>query len=100
MWSATLPGDAALSTGLESYRREIERRRYLFGRALLWSFGPVVLAIGTLIVATSDGSGIRKDRQHIRKMIPFLTLMVIWLASCLRHQDAGSSGNSSGRSMN
>jgi len=26
MWAATLPQDAALSTGLESYRREVERR--------------------------------------------------------------------------
>ena len=29
MWPATLPGDAALSTGLEFYRREIKRQRYL-----------------------------------------------------------------------
>src|ERR1700680_485846 len=26
MWSPMLPGDAALNTGLESYRREVERR--------------------------------------------------------------------------
>src|SRR5438309_307802 len=49
MWSATLPGDAALTTGLEFYRREIERRRYLFRRVLQWSFGPMVLAIGALL---------------------------------------------------
>ena len=36
MWSAAMPGDAALSTGLEFYRREIERRRNLFRRVLLW----------------------------------------------------------------
>src|SRR5712672_1464271 len=35
MWAATLPGDAALSTGLAFYRREIERRRHLFSRVLL-----------------------------------------------------------------
>src|SRR6266404_4562987 len=49
MWSTTLPQDAALSTGLESYRREVERRRSLFGRVMLWSFAPVVLAIATVI---------------------------------------------------
>src|SRR5438874_4582800 len=34
IWRATLPGDSALSTGLEFYRREIERRRYLFHHVL------------------------------------------------------------------
>ena len=41
-------GDAAFSTGLEFYRREIERRRYLYGRVLPWSFGPVVLSVRRL----------------------------------------------------
>src|SRR5258707_1264260 len=36
MWSATLPGDAALSTGLQNYREEIERRRHLFRHVLQW----------------------------------------------------------------
>jgi len=30
----------------QSYRREVERQRYLSSRFLLWSFGPAVLAIG------------------------------------------------------
>ena len=49
LWSAVLPGDAGLSTGLEFCRGEIERRRHLLRRVLLWSFGPVLLAIGTFI---------------------------------------------------
>jgi hypothetical protein len=81
MWSATLPEVAALSTGLESYRREVERRRYLFGRVLLWSFGPVVLAVATLI-ALIMSFGIRQGmllKGTLLNMIPFLTLVVLWL---------------------
>ena len=51
MWSAAMPGDAGFSTGLEFCRREIERRRDFFRRVLLWSLGPVLLAIGTFILA-------------------------------------------------
>ena len=82
MWAATLPQDAALSTGLESYRREVERRRYLFGRVLLWSFAPVILAIATLIALilsfgiTNRGLSLQGT---LLKMIPFLTLVVIWI---------------------
>jgi hypothetical protein len=78
-----LPGDAALSTGLESYRWEIERRRSLSGRFMLWGFGPVVFAIATLIVlilSLGIGSGILLKGAFL-KMSPFLTLMVIWIVS-------------------
>ena len=51
MWAVAMPGDAALTTGLEFCRREIERQRDLLRRVLLWSFGPIMLAIGTLILA-------------------------------------------------
>jgi FtsH-binding integral membrane protein len=78
MWSAAQPGDAPLSTGLESYRREVERRRYLSGRFLLWSLGPVVLALAALI-APLLSLGIRKGM--LLNMIPFLALLVIWLVS-------------------
>jgi hypothetical protein len=78
MWSATFAGDAASSTGLESYRREVERRRYLSARFLLWSLGPVVLAIATFIVPILS-LGIR--RGMVLNMTPFLTLLVVWIAS-------------------
>ena len=84
MWSATLPEDAALSTGLESYRREVERRRYIFGRVLLWSFGPLFLAIATLI-ALILSFGIKNRGMPLKgtllNMIPFLALVVIWIVS-------------------
>jgi hypothetical protein len=79
MWSAAMPGDAALSTGLEFYRREIERRRYLFRRVLLWSFGPMLLAIGTFILAIVK-IGVR-DRGIFPNAMPFMTLVVIWIAA-------------------
>src|SRR5260370_25802839 len=44
VWSATLPRDAALSTGLESYRRGGERRRYNFCYLFLLVPSPVGLS--------------------------------------------------------
>ena len=79
MWSAAMPGDAGLSTGLEFYRREVERRRYLLRRVLLWSFGPVLLAIGTFILAIAT-TGVR-DRGIFPNAVPFMALVVIWIAA-------------------
>jgi hypothetical protein len=89
MWSAMLPGDAALSTGIESYRREVERRRSLFGRFLLWQFGPLMFAIATLILLILTlgigNRGMPLDgailKETLLKMTPFLTLMAIWIVS-------------------
>lgn len=78
MWSAAMPGDAALSTGLEFYRREVERRRYLFRRLLMWSFGPVLLALATLIFSAVE-LGIL-NRSTFPKAMPFLTLVAVWIA--------------------
>ncbi len=84
MWSPALPQDAALSTSLESYRREVERRRSLSGRFLLWSLGPVLLAIATLIgLILSLGMTQRGMllQGTLLKMTPFLAVVVIWLVS-------------------
>jgi hypothetical protein len=84
MWPAPLPGDAALSTGLESYRREVERRRFLFGRFMLWQFGPMVFAIAILVTLITS-LGIRNRglllKGALLNMSPFLTLLVIWIAA-------------------
>jgi hypothetical protein len=92
MRPATLPEDAALSTSLESYRREVERQRYLSGRFLLWSLGPVVLPIATLIVLLLSfliNRGMLPE-QALLKMIPFLTVLAIWVVCVfvirIRHQ--------------
>jgi hypothetical protein len=77
MWSIVMPGDAGLSTCLEFCREEIERRRRLLRRLLLWSFGPVLLAIGTFILALAlIGS---KDKGIFPNGLPFLALVVIWI---------------------
>jgi hypothetical protein len=73
MWSAPLPGDAGLATGIEFYRQEVERRRYLFQRVLQWSFGPVVLAVAAFtwpLLAMGNP-----------KMLPFLILLVLWFVA-------------------
>jgi hypothetical protein len=83
MWSAMLPGDAALSPGIESYRREVQRRRSLSARFMLWGFGPVVFAIASvimLILSLGIGRGMHL-REALLKMSPFLTLTVIWIVS-------------------
>lgn len=77
MWSRAMPGDEAWSTGLQSYRREIARRRDLYRRVLLWSFGPVLLAIGTFILALVRVS----DRPIFPNAMPFMTLVVIWIGA-------------------
>ncbi len=79
MWSAAMPGDAGLSTGLEFCRREMERQRDLLRRVLLWSFGPVLLTIGTLVVAlTMAGT---TNRGIFPNGLPFLIGIVVWIAA-------------------
>ena len=77
LWSAEMPGDAGLSTGLEFCRRELERRRYRLRRVLLWSFGPVLLAIGTFILALAMIES--RDGGIFPNGLPFLALVVVWI---------------------
>jgi hypothetical protein len=81
MWSTMLPENAALRTGLEGYRHEVERRRSLSSRFLLWLFGPICFGVVTLIVillhlGTSGGMDVPRT---LLKMAPFLTLTVVWV---------------------
>ena len=77
IWSAGTSEEAGLSTGLQSCRRELERQRDLVRRALAWSFGPVMLAIGGFILAL--GMAGTKDRGILPNGLPFLGLVVIWI---------------------
>jgi len=90
MWSAEMPADAGLSTGLEFCRREIERQRDLLRRVLLWSFGPVLLTMGTFILALAMVG--TRERGIIPNGLPFLVLIVVWIVSYfiirLREQQA------------
>ena len=76
MRRATLPGDAGMTTALEYYRREIERRQTLFNRALLWSIGPIVLALAAFsvsLVRLAINSGV------LLNVLPFMSLVAIWM---------------------
>lgn len=75
MWSAAMPANAGLSTGLEFCREEIGRRRNLLRRALLWSFGPVALAMATFVLAL----GMTAGRGVFPNGLPFLVLVVAWV---------------------
>jgi hypothetical protein len=76
MWAATPPERSALMTGVDFYRREINRRRNLVGRFLQWNLGPVVLSLGTLTLALAK---IAENVDRPRAVLPFTTLAIIWL---------------------
>jgi hypothetical protein len=77
MLSAIPAADAASMTGVEFYRRELNRRRYFLGRILRYSLGPILLAIGTLILALS---GIAHDQgKSLRVLMPFCVGIAAWL---------------------
>jgi hypothetical protein len=79
MWSAVMPGDAGLSTGLEFCRGEIERRRDLLRRVLLWSLAPMLLAIATFIAALAMVG--TKGKSLLPNALPFMALVVIWISA-------------------
>lgn len=75
-WPGAIPEDSGFKTSVEFCRAEIERQRHVFRRLLLWSFGPVVLAFGTIILANLIVAGTSSP-----KALPFITLVVVWIAS-------------------
>jgi len=77
MWAPAMPADAGLSTGLEFCRREIGRRRALLSRVLVWSLGPILMAIGTFILALVMIGN--KTRGIFPNGLPFLILVVAWI---------------------
>ena len=77
MWSMAMPGDAGLSTGLEFCRREIERRERLLRGVLVWSFGPILLAIGIFILALATIG--TRDRGILPNGLPFLFVVMAWI---------------------
>jgi MFS family permease len=79
MWSAAMPGDVGLNTGLEVCRFEIERQRDLVRRSLVWSFGPAMLAIATFVLALALVS--TRERGIFPNGLPFLIVLVVWIVS-------------------
>ena len=77
MWSAAMPGDLGLKTGLQACRLEIERQRDIARRVLVWSFAPLMLTVATFILALAlippRGKGI------VPNGLPFLIVLVVWI---------------------
>lgn len=78
MWVATPPERSALMTGVEFYRREIDRRRNLLGRFLQWTLGPVILCVGSLILLLT---GMARSVGKSGAALPFTILGVIWVVA-------------------
>lgn len=83
MWSAGLPGDAALATGIEFYRREIQRRRSLSRKTWLWLVGPLIFAVlaFTSLFPGKAGSNWEGHPERLLNALPFVTLMIIWFVA-------------------
>jgi hypothetical protein len=79
MWSAVKPGDLGLNTGLEVCRLEVERQRDLRRRSLVWSFGPVMLATATFVLALTLVPQV--GRRLIPNGVPFLLVLVLSIVS-------------------
>jgi len=74
MRSTTMPADAGLAGGLQFCLGELQRQRRLVQQSLLWSFGPLALAIGAFIYGLA-----LTGRGFFPKALPFVALVVIWI---------------------
>jgi hypothetical protein len=78
MWSAKPPERSTLTTGVEFYRREIDRRRNLIGRFLLWILGPVILSVGSSILLLT---GMARSVGKSEAALPLTVLGFIWIVA-------------------
>ncbi len=74
MWQAPPPGDAALLTGLDFCRREVERQLRLHRNMLRWLIGPLIPALAAFVWTIAS-------KGPIVKMAPFLGLLAVWALS-------------------
>ena len=72
--SAMWPADAGLASGLQFCLSELQRQHKLVQRSLLWSFGPLALAIGTFILGLA-----LIGRGFFPKALPFVVLVAVWI---------------------
>lgn len=79
MWSEVMSGNLGLNSGLEICRHEMERQCDLVRRFLVWSFGPVMLAVATFVLALAMVS--TRERGMFPNGLPFLILMAVWIVS-------------------
>jgi hypothetical protein len=84
IWPRNLPPDAPVSTCLEFYRRELERRRD-YERHLWWRSGMPFCLLGIVIAVA--GTGARNASPYkvptttmLLNAVPFFVLLAIWAA--------------------
>ena len=75
MRSTTMPADAGLAGGLQFCLGELRRQRKLLQQSLLWSFGPLALAIGAFIYGLA-----LIGRGFFPKALPFVALVAVWIS--------------------
>jgi hypothetical protein len=78
VWRRTLPADAVAMSGLEYYRRELERRRDHLKKAWLWH-APLFLACLIFVV-----SKVYPNVERLKNALPFLILLAIWIVIGIR----------------
>jgi hypothetical protein len=76
-------GDALAATGLDYYRKELERRRDHLRNAWLWH-GPLVLACITLAVTVMGHSFLGSER--LRSVLPLVVVLAFWTGFGLRRR--------------
>jgi len=81
IWPQSLPEEAPISTCLEFYRRELERRRDYLHR--WWRSGlPFLLLLG--MVMAGVGTGARNAPPHpLLNALPFFLILAIWAVAFL-----------------
>lgn len=77
--SGALPADAGFRTGLEFCRQQLERQCDYFRGDLLWSFGPVLLAIAAFVLTLAIATGM----EVLYRAMPLVTLALLWIAAYL-----------------
>jgi hypothetical protein len=79
MWGSEMPGDAGIRTGIEFCLGELQRRRNLSRRLLVWSLAPILLALATLVLALAMAG--TTQRSLVPNGLPFLFLAAVWIVS-------------------
>jgi hypothetical protein len=75
IWREHSRPDAVVVTGLEYYRKELERRRDHLRNAWVWH-GPLLLAF-TILIAGLRGKAF-SGFQPLRNVLPLIILLVAW----------------------
>jgi hypothetical protein len=77
------PGDALAATGLEYYRKELERRRDHLRNEWLWH-GPLVLAC-LILVGVVAGRAFQ-GLERLENAAPLILLLILWTGFSIRRR--------------